>query len=143
MRELKFRVWNGMEMIHDVTVGKFGAFYVNPMSKGNGLDEKDSASLTPFNTRYSDGTPVMMFTGLCDKDGIEMYSKDIIEMAGGQRGVIEWCDELACFQMVIHEKGEVFTATIYSHQEGNRNTNRKVIGNAYQNIDLLSPSPKK
>lgn len=33
----KFRVWNGSEMIYDVTVGKFGAFYVNPGDKGDGV----------------------------------------------------------------------------------------------------------
>lgn len=133
----EFRVWNGAEMIYDITVGKFGTFYVNPGSKGNGLDENDSASLTPFNTRYPDGTPVMQYTGLKDVEGNKMFSKDIIEMAGGQRGVIEWCEELGCYQMEIHENGEIFTATIYSHQEDGRNTNRKIIGNAYQNIDLL------
>jgi len=136
LRELKFRVWTGAEMEYNVTVGKFGTFYVNPTN--NGLDPNDSASLTPNTTKYHDDTPVMMFTGLLDKNGREMYSKDILEMAGGMRGVIEWCEELACFQMVIHEKGEEYTATIYSHQEDSKNTNREVIGNVYQNIDLLS-----
>jgi hypothetical protein len=47
MRELKFRVWNGYSMEHNVTVGKFGNFYVNP-ENGDGLDPKDSASLTTW-----------------------------------------------------------------------------------------------
>lgn len=139
----EFRVWNGAEMVYDVTVGRFGAFYVNPGSKGNGLDENDSASLIPFNTKYHNDAPVMQFTGLKDVNGNKMFSKDIIEMAGGQRGVIEWCQELGCYQMEIHEDGEIFTATIYSHQEGDRNTDRKVIGNIYQNSDLLRLNGKE
>lgn len=133
----EFRVWNGMEMIYDVVVGKFGVFYVNPGAKGDGLDPNDSASLTPFTTKYADGTEAMMFTGLLDKNGKKIFSKDIVEMAGGQRGIVEWSDELACFEMVIHEKGEQFTATIYSNQDGGLNTNREVIGNVFENINLV------
>ena len=55
-RKLKFRIWNGTEMIYDV-VGKFGTFYVNPGNNGHGLDPNDLASLTPFTTKYSDDTP--------------------------------------------------------------------------------------
>ena len=75
--ELKFRVWNGMEMVYDVTVGKFGIFYVNP--DNNGLDEKDSASLTPFTTKYPDDIDVMQCIGITAENG-EIYIGDIIEV---------------------------------------------------------------
>lgn len=138
MRErLKFRVWNGMEMILNVTVGMFGAFYVNPMSKGNGLDEKDSASLTPFNTRYSDATPVMQTTGLYDKHGVEMFAGDIVK-AHGVIGVIEWVDELALFTVKVKLESGDGDMSIYSHQENGCNVEREVIGNIYQNPELLN-----
>jgi uncharacterized phage protein (TIGR01671 family) len=122
-------------MVYDVTVGRFGTFYVNPFN--DGLDENDSSGLTHYTTKYPEGTPVMQYTGLKDKNGKEMFSKDIIEMVGGQRGVIEWVEELGCFQIVIFENGEEYTATIYSRQEDGTNMNRKVIGNIYENPELL------
>lgn len=69
-----------MEMIYDVTVGRFGNFYVNPSN--NGIDERDSASLTPFNTKYPDSVPIMQFTGLTDSEGREIYEGDILNYAG-------------------------------------------------------------
>lgn len=99
-REIKFRVWNGTEMVYDVTVGKFGVFYVNPSN--NGLDPNDSASLTPFTIKYPDGTPVMQYTGLKDREGREIFDKDRIRFqinfwennaAWGQdgfEGVVTW-----------------------------------------------------
>ena len=95
MREIKFRIWNGTEMVYDVTVGKFGAFYVNPGDKGNGLDPNDSASLTPFTTKYSDDTNVMQSTGIKDRNGKDVYEGDLVKTISSDIfGVVEWVKEL-------------------------------------------------
>ncbi len=114
MRQIKFRAWDGeKEKFHFFTAlsGLYGV--LNPI--------------------------VQQYTGLHDKNGKEIYEGDILKCLPSETvGVVRWCNELALFDLVVHMEGEEGTMTIYSHQEGLNNTRREVIGNIYENPELLT-----
>ena len=121
MRQIKFRVWNGQQMEYDIMAGLLGAFYVQ------GIDENDSASMSPFNTKYFDDTPLMQFAGLLDKKEKEIYEGDIIRK-GRNKFIIEFRD--GGFEMV--GIGFVCVARFCSAYR-----DIEVIGNIYENPELL------
>ena len=128
MKKIKFRIWNGMEMVYDITSGKFGTFYVNP-EKGDGLNPEDTASLTVNTTKYHEGTPLMQYSGINDKNGNEIYEGDIFKI-GAEKEVFEVRFEHGCFMAFCNGKqygliGELQICFI------------EIIGNIYQNAGLL------
>lgn len=128
MRQIKFRVWTGEQMEYNVVTGKFGTFYVNPMSKGDGLSERDFASLTPFNTKYHDSAPLMQYTGLIDKSGKEIYERDILNTRDGI-GFVVWCD----YMYMIESPGSQAQDEMINSQWNES----EIIGNIYENPNLL------
>lgn len=141
-REIKFRVWNGLEMVYDVISGRFGTFYVNP--DNNGIDKNDSASLSPYNTKYHDNVPVMQFVGIKDKNGNDIYEGDILKYHYNRilkkedygyeedlsfEDIGEIVFEDGCFIV----KNEHFVSTL----DSNEDIEFTVIGNIYQNHELL------
>lgn len=136
MREIKFRVWTGIEMVYDVMVGKFGIFYVNP--NNNGLDENDSASLSPYNTKYFDDIPLMLFTGFKDRNGKEIYEGDIISfytnsLNGTKVFDVGWNGLGFCF--------EPYNINVWKF--GEFVENYEIIGNIYSNPELVDKCIKK
>ncbi len=112
MREIKFRAWNCVHciMLESCSIKQLLTEY--PLSK-NGADE----------------LLIMQYTGLKDVNGVEIYEGDIIE-CWGRNLSIKWEDSDASF---FAESGD---GNIYeSGQEWGGNC--KVIGNIYQNKELL------
>jgi len=128
MKTVKFRIWNGMEMVYDITSGKFGTFYVNP-EKGDGLNPEDTASLTVNTTKYHEGTPLMQYSGINDKNGKEIYEGDLFKI-GAEKQIFECKFEHGCFMAFCNGKqygliGELQICFI------------DIIGNVHQNAGLL------
>lgn len=156
--DLKFRVWNGSEMEHNIMVGKFGIFYVNPSN--NGIDENDTASLSPFNTKYPDDIPLMRFTGLYDKNNKEIFEDDIVTAwSEGVKGTfkIKWRQEGSpCWILypawqggkmwhiaaTEHKKGKQFISVIgeisTTEKVGFYDDGLEIIGNVYENPEIIN-----
>lgn len=142
MNRLKFRAWNGDTMNYSIMVGKFGAFWINSGKNNDGLDENDKASLTPFNTKCSEATKVMQFSGIHDGNGKLMYEGDIVK--GGSRTMQLVFKQEACQFWLIWEdyegrnRYEPLTATYGDDTDYFSNDSLEVIGNIYENPELLS-----
>lgn len=108
-REIKFRVWNGLEMVYDVISGRFGTFYVNPDNNGNDIYEGDIL-------KYH-------YNRILKKEDYG-YEEDL-----SFEDIGEIVFEDGCFIV----KNEHFVSTL----DSNEDIEFTVIGNIYQNHELL------
>ena len=122
-RQIKFRVWNGYEMVEDVTVGKHGAFWTS------GISESDNQSLGNT-TKYDNYLAVMQFTGLHDKNGKEIYEGDLVKLDGSnETWEILWLDAgLTAF--TLDKRG--LTNSLWRFPK-----TIEIIGNVFENPDLV------
>ncbi len=126
-REIKFRAWNGIKMEYNIMAGWLGGYYVQ------GIDPKDTACLSPFNTKLTELTNVMQFTGLLDKNGKEIYEGDILHHNGKEIYQPSWTTN------VWFDRGTFLVDTGEMKKNlGMWNVSYlEVIGNVYDNPELI------
>lgn len=77
---------------------------------------------------------LMQYTGLKDKNGVEIYERDIVCPSGQEYGVIVWDNRSAGFWVDYSKAKSVGKFDYQLHQH----TYLEVIGNIYENPELLN-----
>jgi uncharacterized phage protein (TIGR01671 family) len=120
-REIKFRAWDSK---HYVMVSVDRMRILCMYNDHSGHIEDDYEKILDIDS----DTPLMQYTGLKDKNGVEIYEGDIIAL-GDVICPITWDD--GGFQMIT-SANQGKSAAIQD-----RVKKFKVIGNIYENLELL------
>lgn len=139
MRQLKFRAWNtsAKQWQTDYSALDCNGNFLVKMSE-NSFDQSDGVKLI-----------FQQYTGLKDKNGVEIYEGDVIAYTSHtktlgdvyHRRVVEWHDEVARFSM--HKIGKHTSdpkANEYSLFKAEKMQKLEIIGNIYENPELLEKS---
>ena len=126
MRPIKFRAWDGVVMHYDVTMMKdWGAI-------------KDGYAGTAWSNNAKAGEP-MQFTGLSDKNGVDIYESDLIE-------VWDWGSQPETQKLLgvtsvvwdLDDCGWRYDDTALTDDFYDQSRRVKVIGNIWANPELLT-----
>lgn len=121
MREIKFRAWDKGKKIF-LPQDSFAVLtdhYAGPLF----VMVKDFENYRDGEFGYQNDFELMQYTGLKDKNGVEIYEGDILDFHNGYIQVIHFYD--GCFRL----KDNPYQSN-YEHG--------LVIGNVYQNPELLN-----
>lgn len=131
MREIKFRAWaagDNSEMLSGHRLDEL-------LMRGYGTQQPNELQLM-----VTGNTVLMQYTGLKDKNGVDVYEGDLL--GGAMNGFsIRWDATLSSFwpinEYMPEEKNDVYWQDIVDMANEGRLV---VIGNIYENPELLEPS---
>jgi uncharacterized phage protein (TIGR01671 family) len=140
MRDIKFRAWNKKEK--EMFFATHGDLGHSQDVEGNTIMEWAPIVLEfPLDT-HPDEVVLMQFTGLKDKNSKEIYEGDILEAwSEGSRRVVEvrWRNEGAPMFILY----PAYAEGKFWHLSGPNDTNAEIVGNIYENPELLIADRKQ
>ena len=129
MRDVKFRVWNTETNKMIINVKEMGAFALKS------IYTIDEFLVIPTDEKY----PLMQYTGLKDKNNIEIYEGDIVRVIDdvGYYGMGKIIFNLCsfCFEWIDDIESNI--EPMITVKKINLNQELEVIGNIYENKELL------
>ena len=138
MNQIKFRAWNGKEMIVPTAVINGKAAILKPCNDNREMtDDEGVHYYCNWDMDVVTNYPLMQFTGLQDKNGVDIYEGDIVSLWYAPRatakGKIKF-ENGGFYFKTTEAKPEIALAYNCVYEYGNSFT---VIGNIHENPELL------
>ncbi len=127
MRESKFRAWDKKykEMIPDLI-----CFY-----KDGGISHNNhfNSDISPFRGYMWDSRnlEIMQYTGLKDKNGIEVYEGDVGNDEFNNKVIVKWNEQFYCYALLTIDE------VVKDDWNFDLNDLNEIVGNIYENPELL------
>lgn len=142
MREIKYRVFDSRtnQMSRDFV-------FINFITKTMGFYAINSLGEKKIFERDMDNFPIMQYTGLKDKNNVEIFEGDIIRSHNSRQGEkiedyeVIYVGSGFCIKSLkeneIHNKGTLYSFALYSDNIDFLKDDY-IIGNIYENQELLN-----